>query len=150
LTSEFPKTGNRQAYTQVVTSVEAFKSHNPEPRKFQPGLIFVRQSAVLTKQWRLLTPALAYTIVRRGNLRELGKIMKSHVLALAALAAIGFGVFAAPVLASETFYIVLDNNTGKCFLATTAPSRMTRYTTLGSYETKAAARRALAKMKQCK
>ena len=66
------------------------------------------------------------------------------------VAAVLISAFAAPVLATEGFYVVFDNSTGKCFITTSAPTRTTRYTIMGSYSTKGAAHKAMAKMKDCK
>jgi len=57
--------------------------------------------------------------------------------------------FAAPVLAVETFYIILDTTMKGCTIATAEPADKTRYKVLGKYKSNAGAEKAIASMKQC-
>ena len=57
--------------------------------------------------------------------------------------------FAAPVLAAETFYVILDTTLKGCTIATAEPADKTRYKILGKYKSNAEAEKAITAMKQC-
>jgi len=57
--------------------------------------------------------------------------------------------FVAPVLAAETFYIILDNTLKGCTIGTTEPADKTRYKVLGKYKSNAEAEKAISSMKEC-
>ena len=57
--------------------------------------------------------------------------------------------FAAPVLAAETFYVILDTTLKGCTIATAEPADKTRYKILGNYKSNAEAEKAITATKQC-
>jgi hypothetical protein len=58
-------------------------------------------------------------------------------------------VFAGPVIAGETSYIIWDDTLKGCTIATAKPSNNTRYKVLGTYKSKAEAEKAIASMSEC-
>jgi hypothetical protein len=65
------------------------------------------------------------------------------------IAAVLLGSFAGPVLAAETFYIVLDATMQGCTIETAEPTDKTNYKVLGTYKSQAEAEKAIASMKEC-
>jgi hypothetical protein len=65
------------------------------------------------------------------------------------IAAVLLVSFAAPVLAAETFYIILDTTMKGCTIATAEPADKTKYKVLGKYKSNAEAEKAIVSMKQC-
>jgi hypothetical protein len=57
--------------------------------------------------------------------------------------------FTAPVLATETSYVILDTTLKGCTIATAEPADKTRYKILGKYKSNAEAEKAITSMKQC-
>ena len=57
--------------------------------------------------------------------------------------------FAGSAVAAETFYIVLDATLHGCTIATAEPTDKTHYKVLGTYNSEAEAKKAIASMKEC-
>ena len=57
--------------------------------------------------------------------------------------------FAGSAVAAETFYIVLDATMHGCTIATAEPTDKTHYKVLGTYNSEAEAKKAIASMKEC-
>ena len=57
--------------------------------------------------------------------------------------------FAGLAVAAETFYIVLDATMHGCTIATAEPTDKTHYKVLGTYNSEAEAKKAIASMKEC-
>jgi hypothetical protein len=57
--------------------------------------------------------------------------------------------FTIPVLAAETFYVILDKTLKGCTVVTTEPLDKVRYKVLGTYKSEAEAENAMPTLKEC-
>ena len=57
--------------------------------------------------------------------------------------------FTIPVLAAETFYVILDNTLKGCTVVTAEPTDKVRYKVLGTYKSEDEAEKAMPSLKEC-
>jgi hypothetical protein len=65
------------------------------------------------------------------------------------LAALLVGMSAVPVSAA-TFYVMFDKTKKQCSIATTPPTETEKFSMMGQFGSEAAAKKAMAGMKECK
>jgi len=65
------------------------------------------------------------------------------------IAAVLVVILSSPVLAREKYYIVHDNSLNGCTIMTTEPADHERYKVMGTYNSNAEAKKAIASMKGC-
>ena len=65
------------------------------------------------------------------------------------LAALLVGMSAVPVSAA-TFYVMFDKTKKQCSIATTPPTETKKFSMMGQFGSEAAAKKAMAGMKECK
>jgi len=65
------------------------------------------------------------------------------------IAATLVGVFASPVLAKDSYYIVFDKAKKTCFMSRTAPSDTEKFSMMGIYGSEANAHMAMVGMTAC-
>lgn len=66
------------------------------------------------------------------------------------IAAALVGVFAAPALAKDNYYVVFDKAKKSCFMSRTAPSDTEKFSMMGIYGSEANAHMAMTGMMACK
>lgn len=66
------------------------------------------------------------------------------------IAATLVSVFATPVLAKDSYYIVFDKTKHTCFMSRTAPSDTEKFSMMGIYGSEANAHMAMAGMMACR